>query len=262
MDLGLRNKVAIVSASSAGLGKATALTFAQEGARVVINGRQAESLRQTADEIRRQTGAEIEEVVGDVAVPADCRRLVEAAVERFGRIDAMVTNAGGPPAKRFEDVTNEDWDSAYHLTLGSVISLVRSALPHLRQTRGAVTTIGSYVVKQPDPVMTLSNTFRTGVVALLKTLSEELAGEGVRFNHVGPGLIMTNRQVHLTEVQSQREGISYEEALAGREASVPLGRFGDPQEFARVVVFLCSDAAAYVTGQTILVDGGLYKGLM
>lgn len=262
MDLGLENKVAVVAASSAGLGRATALAFAQEGARVVINGRHADSLRQTGDDIRAATGADVEEVVGDVAIPDDCRRLVERAVARFGAIDALVTNAGGPPAKRFVDVTDQDWDSAYRLTLGSVISLVRCALPHLRETHGAVATIGSYVVKQPDPVMTLSNTFRTGVVALLKTLSEDLAGDGVRFNHVGPGLIMTNRQVHLTEAQSAREGISFDEALARREAGVPLGRIGTPEQFANVVVFLCSDAASYVTGQTVLVDGGLYKGLM
>jgi 3-oxoacyl-[acyl-carrier protein] reductase len=262
MDLGLQGKVAVVAASSTGLGRATAEVFAQEGARVVVNGRHAESLRRTADEIRAATGAEVEEIVGDLSVPDDCRRLIDQAVGRFGRIDALVTNAGGPPAKRFEDVGDEDWDSAYRLTLGSVIALVRCALPHLRESRGAVASISSYVVKQPDPVMTLSNTFRTGVIALLKTLSEDLAGEGVRFNSVGPGLIMTDRQVHLTEAQSAREGIPYDEALARREVSVPLGRFGTPREFANVVVFLCSDAAAYVTGQTVLVDAGLYKGLM
>lgn len=262
MDLGLQGKVAVVTASSTGLGRATAEIFAQEGARVVVNGRHAESLRRTADQIRDATEAEVEEVVGDVSLSDDCRRLVDRAVERFGRIDALVMNAGGPPAKRFEDISDEDWDNAYRLTLGSVISLLQCALPHLRESRGAVAAITSYVVKQPDPVMTLSNTFRTGVVALLKTLSEDLAEDGVRFNNVAPGLIMTDRQVHLTEAQSTREGVSYDEALSQRERSVPLGRFGTPREFANMVVFLCSDAAGYVTGQTVLVDAGLYKGLM
>lgn len=262
MDLGLQGKVAVVAASSGGLGKATARVFAREGAGVVINGRRADVLRQTAEELRAANGVQVEEVVGDVTVPEDCRRLIEVAIERFGRIDALVTNAGGPPAKRFEDVDGDDWDNAYRLTLSSVIHLVKHALPHLCAAEGAVVSIGSYVVKQPDPVMTLSNTFRTGVVGLMKTLAADYAAHHVRFNSVGPGLIMTDRQVQLTEGQSARESIPYKEALERRQAGVPLGRFGTPEELANVVVFLCSDAAAYVTGQTILVDGGLFKGLM
>jgi 3-oxoacyl-[acyl-carrier protein] reductase len=262
MDLGLQGKVAVVAASSAGIGRATAEVFAHEGARVVINGRHAESLRRVQREISQAAGTDVEAVVGDVSRSEDCRHLIEVAADRFGRIDALVTNAGGPPSRRFEELTPEDWDAAFHLTLGSVIDLVRFALPHLRASRGAVATVGSYVVKQPDPVMALSNTMRTGVVALLKTLAEDLAPAGVRFNNVGPGLIMTDRQVHLTEAQAQRENITYDDALAGRERNVPMARFGTADEVANLIVFLCSDAAAYVTGQTILVDGGVYKGLM
>lgn len=262
MDLGLRGKVAVVAASSAGIGRATAEVFAREGARVVINGRRPESLERAAREIRDTIGAEVEPVVGDVSRTEDAHHLIGAAVRRFGGIDALVTNAGGPPAMHFEETTPEDWERAYHLTLGSVVDLVRFALPHLRASHGAVATVGSYVVKAPDPVMTLSNTFRTGVVALLKTLSEDLAPAGVRFNHVGPGLIMTDRQVQLAEAQSRRENISYEEALSRREESVPMRRIGAAEDVANAIVFLCSDAGSYITGQTLLVDGGLYEGLM
>jgi 3-oxoacyl-[acyl-carrier protein] reductase len=262
MDLGLRDRVAVVAASSAGIGRATAEVFAREGARVVVNGRDLASLQQTAREIRNAHGAEVEAVAGDVSKTEDAHRLIDASIARFGRIDALVTNAGGPPAKRFEETTPDDWDAAFHLTLGSVVDLVRFALPHLRTSRGAVTTVGSYVVKAPDPVMTLSNTFRTGVVALLKTLSEDLAPDGIRFNHVGPGLIMTDRQVHLAEAQAKRENISYDEAIARREQSVPMRRIGAAEDVANLIVFLCSDAGSYITGQTVLVDGGLYRGLM
>jgi 3-oxoacyl-[acyl-carrier protein] reductase len=261
MDLGLRDKVTVVAASSAGIGRATAEAFARERARVVVNGRDEKTLEETAGAIRTATGAEVEAVAGDVSRTEDAQRLIEASVSRFGGIDALVTNAGGPPSMRFEELTAEDWDKAFHLTLGSVIDLVRFALPHLRASRGAVATVGSYVVKAPDPVMTLSNTFRTGVVALLKTLSEDLAPDGVRFNHVGPGLIMTNRQVSLAQLQAKRENISYDQALERRSQSVPMGRIGSAEDVANTIVFLCSDAAGYITGQTVLVDGGLYKGL-
>lgn len=261
MNLGLQGKSAVVAASSGGIGYSTALGFAREGARVTINGRSAESLSKAAAGIRNETGARVLEVVGDVSKPDDCRRLVEQAVEHFGGVDALVTNAGGPPSRHFEDLKPDEWDSAYRLTLGSVISLIGFALPHLRRSKGAVATVSSYIVKQPDPVMTLSNTFRSGVVALLKTLSEDLAGEGIRFNNVGPGLIMTERQRELTQAQSDREGISFEEALAGRQKTVPMGRFGTAEDVANMLVFLCSPASGYTTGQTILVDGGLSRSL-
>jgi 3-oxoacyl-[acyl-carrier protein] reductase len=262
MDLGLRGKVAVVAASSAGIGRATAEVFAREGARVVINGRSPERLEQAAREIHDATGAEVEPVVADVSRTEEARRLIEAALGRFGGIDVLVTNAGGPPAMHFQETTPEDWERAFRLTLGSVVDLVRFALPHLLASHGAVATVSSYVVKAPDPVMTLSNTFRTGVMALLKTLSEDLAPAGVRFNQVGPGLIMTDRQVQLADAQSKRENISYDEALSRREESVPMRRIGAAQDVANAIVFLCSDAGGYITGQTILVDGGLYRGLM
>jgi 3-oxoacyl-[acyl-carrier protein] reductase len=261
VDLGLKGKVAVVAASSAGIGRAAAEAFAGEGCRVVVNGRHGESLHHTAEEIRSSTGAEVEEVVGDVSRSEDCRQLVDRAVARFGGIDALVTNAGGPPSKPFDQLSDEDWERAFDLTLMSNVHLIREALPHLRRTRGAIVNVTSYVVKQPDKVMVLSDTLRIGVVALSKAISEECAADGVRLNNVAPGLIWTDRQKQLTEVQAEREGISFDEALKGRESSVPLKRFGTPKEMGDTIAFLCSPAAGYITGQTLLIDGGLAKGI-
>lgn len=261
MDLELRDKVAVVAASSGGIGRAAAEGFAREGARVVVNGRHQDSLHETAEAIRSETGAQVEEIVGDVSQEDDCRRLIDGAVERFGSIDTLVSNAGGPPSKPFTQLTDQDWESAFQLTLMSAVHLIRAALPHLRQSQGSVVNITSYVVKQPDKVMVLSDALRVGVVALSKAVSEECAADGVRLNNVAPGLIWTNRQQHLTEVQAEREGISFDEALQRREASVPMKRFGTPREMGDAIVFLCSPAAGYITGQTLMIDGGLGKGL-
>jgi 3-oxoacyl-[acyl-carrier protein] reductase len=229
---------------------------------VVINGRNEETLRQTAQEIAARTGAEVEPVVGDVTKPEDCRRLIERAVERFGSLYALVTNAGGPPSKAFADLTDEDWRAAFDLTLMSAVRLVREALPHLRQSRGSIVNLTSISVKQPISGLILSNSIRPGVVGLGKTLADDLAKDGVRVNDVGPGLIWTERQRYLTEVRAQNEGISLDEAVSQTEAGIPMRRYGKPEEVANLVVFLCSPAAAYITGSTILVDGGMYKGLM
>lgn len=262
MDLGLEGKVAVVAASSQGIGRAAAEGFARDGARVVMNGRREDVLRRAADEIQRQTGAEVDAVVGDMSVARDAEALIDRALARFGSIDALVTNAGGPPSKRFEEIDDAAWEAAFHLTLMSAVRLIRHALPHLAETRGSVVNVTSYIVKQPDPVMVLSDALRVGVVALTRALATECAATGVRLNNVGPGLIWTERQRQLIEVQSERESVSFDEALHRREKSVPMQRFGTSQEMANIIVFLASPAAGYVTGQTLLVDGGLYRGLM
>ena len=262
MNLGLTDKVAIVGGSSQGLGRAVAELFAREGARVVLNGRRADLLEQTAREIATSTGAQIEAVAGDLSRADDCTALIDAAIARFGRVDALVTNAGGPPSKQFEAATDEDWHAAFELTMMSAVRTIRAALPHLRNSQGSIVSLTSISVKQPVAGLLLSNSIRPGVVGLGKTLADELAAAGIRVNDVAPGLIWTDRQRYLVGVQAKNAGISLEDAAARAEKNIPLGRYGKPEEVANLVVFLCSQAASYITGTTILVDGGIHRGLM
>lgn len=262
MDLGLRDSVAVVAASSRGIGRGTAEVFAREGARVVVNGRRADVVEETAREIRSATGSQIETVTSDVATLQGCEVLIRGALEAFGRIDALVINAGGPPSKSFEDLSEDDWRQAYELTLMSAVRLMRQALPSLRATKGSIVAVTSTSVKQPIPGLLLSNTFRPGVVGLAKTLAEELAPSGVRVNDVGPGSTWTDRQEYLVETRARSRGISVEQAKEQEQARIPMRRFASAQEVANLIVFLCSSAAGYITGQTILVDGGSYQGLM
>lgn len=261
MDLGLTGKVAVVAASSAGIGRATAQAFAREGARVVINGRREDVLRATAAEIAA-TGAEVEAVVSDLTDAEGCELLVRRAVDRFGGIDALVTNAGGPPSKLFAEITDDEWHAAFDLTMMSGVRLMRAALPYLKSSRGSIVNITSISVKQPIPGLALSNSIRPGVVGLGKTLADELAAEDVRVNDVGPGSVWTDRQEYLVRTRAERKGTSVEAEIAQIEQAIPMKRLGTPEEVANLIVFLCSPAAGYITGSTILVDGGAYKGLM
>uniref|UniRef100_A0A831TC82 SDR family oxidoreductase n=2 Tax=Thermorudis TaxID=1649508 RepID=A0A831TC82_9BACT len=260
MDLGLQGKVALVAAASKGLGYAVARGFAREGARVSIFSRDAGRIEEAAERLRQETGAEVLAQVADARDSAQVQRVVDETVRRFGRLDILVTNAGGPPGGGFEDFDEQAYLDAIQLNLMSTIRLCRAAVPYLKQQGGSIVTITSISVKQPISGLILSNTARLGVVGFAKTLADELAPYNIRVNNVGPGSTRTDRIVDLARQRAERQGITLEEALKDSASGIPLGRLGEPEEFANVVVFLASPAASYVTGQTILVDGGLYRG--
>ncbi len=261
MDLELGGSMAVVAASSSGIGRAVAEGFAREGARVIMNGRRGDVLQQAADAIREATNAEVHTVVGDLSNVDACRELIEEADAQFGRIDALFTNTGGPPAKAFTDLTDDDRYAAFDLLLLSAVRLTRFALPYLKQTRGSIVNLTSVSVKQPIPGLTLSNSIRPGVVGLGKTLATELAADGVRVNDVAPGSVWTDRQEYLLTRRAQDSDISLEEAVRRAEADIPMRRYGTPRGVANLVVFLASRAASYITGATVQVDGGIYRGL-
>jgi 3-oxoacyl-[acyl-carrier protein] reductase len=261
--MGLKGAVAVVTASSQGLGKATALALAQEGANLVMCARGAERLEEAAREIRELTGVEVITVPADVSTEEGISVVVGAAVERFGRIDVLVTNAGGPPPGDFTKHSDEVWQRAFELNLLSVVRLTRAALPHLQASgRGRIINFSSTSVKQPIEGLILSNSLRAGVIGLAKTLAGEFAPYGITVNNIAPGRIDTERVRSLDRSRATALGISEEEAKQAQIANIPLGRYGEPLELAALAVFLASDKASYITGTTIQVDGGLVKGIM
>lgn len=262
MNLGLKGRVAIVAASSNGLGKATAMELAAEGASVTINARSEEELRRADDEIRSATRADVLPIVGDVTNEVHVRRLVAETKNRFGRIDILVTNAGGPPAGFLGDFTSDHFRQAVELNLISTITLCREAVPHMRERGwGRVVAITSVAAKQPIDNLILSNTARAGVLGFIKSLSQQIAGEGITANTVCPGYHLTERLKSMAALASQNEGVSIEDVYARWAAMTPMKRLGDPKEFAAVVAFLCSERASYLTGTVIQIDGGVYKAI-
>ncbi|HZT41743.1 MAG TPA: SDR family oxidoreductase [Chthonomonadaceae bacterium] len=257
MDLGLKNKVALVAAASEGLGYASALVLAREGARVALCSRREEASRKAAETIAQQTGAEVLPVVADVTRAEDLERFVEETVKQFGALHIVVPNSGGPPPGAFESLDESKWQQALDSTLFSTTRLIHAALPHLKAAGwGRIVVITSTSVKQPIPGLLLSNTIRAGVVGLCKTLSQELARYGITVNNVAPGSFDTARIEHLIQRNAQTAGITPEEARRQMQQRIPLGRLGRPEELGNAVAFLASEAASYVTGHTFFVDGG------
>ncbi len=262
MDLGLKNKVAIVAAASKGLGRAAALELAREGARVAICSRKEAEIVQAADDLRRETGAEIMPLTADVTRAEDVERVVAKTVETWGTVDILVNNAGGPPAGHFMDFDDESWLKAFELTLLSVVRFCRAVIPHMqKQGGGRIINITSTSVKQPIDELHLSNSVRPGVIGLAKSLSLQLARDGITVNNVCPGKILTQRTYDVAELRAKREGIPVEEIVGSLGAAIPMGRLGQPEELGALVAFLASERAGYITGTTIQVDGGIIKGL-
>lgn len=260
MHLGLDGKIALVAAASKGLGFASALALAREGVRIGICSRSEPNIRHAANQIQQQTGASVLPIVADVTRPEDIVRSVQETARHFGGLHILVCNSGGPPAGTFESLEEEQWQQALDSTLFSTTRLIRSALPYLRGW-GRIIVITSTSVRQPIPGLLLSNTIRAGIVGLCKTLSQEFAPYGITVNNVAPGSFDTERLRMLHERQASAAGISIEEARRQAEARIPLGRLGRPEELASAVVFLASEAASYITGQTLLVDGGQTLGI-
>lgn len=262
MDLGLKNKVALVAAGSRGLGRAVAEELAAEGASLVLCARESKTLAEVAAMIANNSGAHILAVPADVTVVDDIKRLVEAGTERFGRIDILVTNAGGPPAGTFEQLTREQWEEAMRLTLFSAIELARYVLPGMKKRRwGRILNITSIAVKQPVENLMLSNSLRAGLTGFARTLANEVANEGITVNNILPGYTRTERLEDLAKMMAEKQGISPGEFRAKWEAEIPMGRLGEPREFAALAAFLVSERASYITGASIQVDGGWIRSL-
>ena len=247
MDLGLQGRVALVMAASKGLGRAVATELAREGASVVISSRDEETLARTAAEIADETGAEVEPRAADITRAEDVRALFSHAADRFGGLDVLVNNTGGPPAGTFDDFGDEDWQAAFELVLLSLIRAVREARPLMRERGGGrIVNIASSSIKQPIENLTLSNTFRAGIAGLAKSLSAELAPDGILINTLGPGRISTARSRSMDASRAETLGVPVEEVRGQVESQIPLRRYGTPEEFARVAAFLASPANAGV----------------
>jgi 3-oxoacyl-[acyl-carrier protein] reductase len=263
MDLELAGRVALVNGASRGIGRAIAAALAAEGASLVISARGEAAVTLAAGEIAAASGTKVVGVAADVSVPGTAERLVGTAVELYGGLDILVNNSGGPPFGHFDDFGDDAWQDAFDLLLLSVVRMVRAALPHLRASgRGRVINIESTSVKQPIPGLLLSNSLRAGVAGLARTLADELAPDQITVNNVLPGSILTDRLRAGAAARAEQAGTPVDDLIRSEVgARVPLGRVGEPEDLATMVAYLCSTAAAYITGQTIAVDGGVLRGI-
>jgi 3-oxoacyl-[acyl-carrier protein] reductase len=262
METGLRNRVAIVAASSQGIGLATAEAFAAEGARLAMCARTPNTLKAAADRIRQHYKAEVLAQPLDVTHAEAVHHFVEAVVAKFGAADICVTNAGGPPAKGFLATTTQDWRKAVDQNLMSTVYFAREVIPHMRKKGwGRIITITSITTKQPVADLVLSNAVRAAVVGLVKSLANEFGKDGILVNNVGPGFTATHRLKELAKARSASSGKSEMEIFNSWAGDAALQRIGEPREVAETILWLASDRASFITGQTVLVDGGAYKGM-
>ena len=263
MDLGLKDKVAIVGGASKGLGRASAQVLAEEGAKVTICSRTSADLEQAAKEIRESTGAEILTYAADLDILSSITGLIDATINEFGSLDILVNNSGGPPLARSSDATEEQWETAVQRSLIFFGRMCRESLPHLKSRgSGRIINILASTVYNPIPNLALSGATRMGVVAYAKSLADEVGRDGILVNNVCPGSILSDRMLSNVTSRANELGISVEDALALRAEDTAVGRVGEPVELANLVAFLASDKSTYITGTTILVDGGLVRSVM
>ena len=263
MDLGLTNKIAMVGGASKGLGYAVARALAGEGAHVAIASRDADAIRRAADTIAHESGANVLPVAADLSTAAAIEAWHAATLKEFGGVDLLFANTGGPPAGTALGFDDAAWQAAFDSLLMSVVRAVRLVVPSMRaRGGGAILVSTSSTVKEPVPNLALSNVMRSGVTSLAKTLSIELAPDSIRVNTLLPGRIATDRLKYLDDVNAKRAGIAVEEHQKRVQAGIPLGRYGAPDDFGRAGAFLLSDAASYITGASVQVDGGMIKGLL
>lgn len=254
MDLGLKDKIAFVAASSQGLGKAVAIELAKEGAHIAICGRNQEQLNKTKLEIEKISNGSVIALSGDLSIDSDRNNILDSVLKFYGKVDVLVTNTGGPPSGKFEDLSQDDWNKTYELLLGSTVSLIRGVLPGMKkQGFGRIIAITSISVKQPVENLILSNSVRASVAGLIKTLATELGEYNITVNNVMPGYTQTNRLLSLIKNNPSINSITDE---------IPLKRFGTPEEFAAAVTFIASERASYITGVSLAVDGGWIKNIL
>ena len=263
MDLGVKGRAAFVAAASKGLGRAVAEELAAEGVDLFLCARGEDALMKTRDEIARSSGVRVEAMTADLSRGEEARAAIRAAIARFGKIDILVTNAGGPPSGKFESLTPQMWKDAVDLTLMSVVNLTTEVIPGMKERRwGRIVNVTSIAVKQPVEGLMLSNSLRSAVTGFAKTLSNEVASFGITVNNILPGYTRTERVEQLSDAAAKREGITREAATARWESEIPMRRLGEPREFGALAAFLASERASYITGTSIPVDGGWIKSLL
>lgn len=260
MDLKLNGKIALVIASSKGLGKAVAKQLAEEGCDVMLTSRDSQTLKAACREIQFTAKGRVAYQSCDITRPDQVNALVQATHEQLGDIDILINNAGGPPGGGFDQLDDAAWQSAFELNLLSYVRIIREVLPDLKKAGGRIINVTSSSIKQPIPGLLLSNAFRMGLLGLGKSLAEELAPFNILVNTVAPGRVATDRTAYLDQLKADKRGISLKQVQEEARLAIPLKRYGDPEEFAKVVTFLASGASSYVTGSTIMVDGGMVKG--
>ncbi len=263
MDLGIKDRVAIVAASSKGLGRATAIELAKEGVHLTICARDKEVLENTAEEIRSESGVKVLPVLADVSKTDEVKKVVAETIGKYSRVDILINNAGGPPTGGFLDFSIDEWQKAVELNLFSAITFSNEVIPYMQKNKwGRIVNITSYAVKQPVDGLLLSNTVRAGIIGLAKSLSNEFGKDNILVNNICPGRIHTDRIIFLANDRAEKEGKSFDEVIEHMGVDVPVGRIGKPEELAALAVFLASERASYITGTSIQVDGGLTKSLM